>query len=154
MGKLAMQIHDEIAKVADPLLRKSLSCLMDHFHAEWGDRSPLDVFNRLVAKNLGRAGPQKSGHATVREDQITSRKEQWTTARLGALTRGHADPSGVDIACPIVLVEHSGRTIVLNGNHRINRWVRTNDTRVHDVIIHSIPEVLTFVDHNGGAHAV
>ena len=115
---------------------------------------PLDVFNRLVAKNLGHAGVHKIGHANVREEQIVSRREQWTTDRLYELVRGHADPQGVDIACPIILVEHADRTIALDGNHRINRWVRLGDKRVHDVIIHTIPESVGFVGLTPDAYAV
>ena len=75
MGNRVAEIYDALAKVADPLLRESLCCLLAHFHPEWGDRWPLDVLNRLVAKNLGRAGPNKTGHSDLREEQITSRKE-------------------------------------------------------------------------------
>ena len=154
MGSVVASLHDELAKVADPLLRESLCCLLMHFHPEWGDCTPLDVFNRLVAKNLGHAGPRKTGHATVHEEQIATRREQWATDKLGTLARGHSHRGGVEIACPIVLVEHAGRTMVLDGNHRINCWVGSNDTRVHDVIIHTIPESLSFVELAPSAHAV
>ena len=146
MNKRIAALHDALAKVADPILRESLCCLLSHFHPEWGDREPLDVFNRLLAKNLGRAGPQKTGHTDVRAEQIASRREQWTTADLGMLRRGHGDPSGVDVACPIVLAEYEDETRVLDGNHRINRWVNENDSRMHDVIIHTIAKAVGFVD--------
>ena len=152
MGNRVAEIHDALAKVADPLLRESLCCLLSHFHPEWGDRCPLDVFNRLIAKNFERAGPNKTGHANVHEERIASRKEQWTTGNLGKLTRGHRGSGGVDIACPIVLVECGGRTIVLDGNHRINRWVNSNDTRFHDVIIHRISEPVEFVEYTPDMH--
>lgn len=154
MGNRIAEIHSSLAKVTDPLLRESLCCLLTHFHPEWGDRWPFDVLNRLVAKNLGRAGPNKTGHSDLRVEQITSRKEQWTTSNLGKLTRGHTDPRGVDIACPIILAECAGRTIVLDGNHRINRWVDSNDERLHDVIIHRIDEPFGFVEHTPDAHGV
>jgi len=146
MSKRIAELHDALAKVADPILRESLCCLLTHFHPEWGDRIPLDVLNRLLAKNMGRAGPQKTGHADVRPEQIASRREQWSTADLGKLRRGHGDPTGVDVACPIVLVEYAGETRVLDGNHRINRWVNANDTRMHSVIIHTIAETVGFLE--------
>src|ERR1043165_3598650 len=147
MGNRIIEIHDALAKVADPVLRESLRCLLTHFHPQLGDRWPLDVLNRLIAKNMGQAGPNKTGHANVREEQIASRKEQWTTGNLGKLPKGHLDASGVDIACPIILVEYMGRTMVLDGNHRINRWENSNDTRLHDVIIHTISGPFAFVEH-------
>lgn len=146
MNKRIAALHDALAKVADPILRESLCCLLSHFHPEWGDREPLDVFNRLLAKNLGRAGSRKTGHTDVRAEQIASRREQWTTANLSTLRRGHSDPRGVDVACPIVLAEYADETRVLDGNHRINRWVNENDSRMHDVIIHTIAKAVGFVD--------
>jgi len=35
---------------------------------------------------------------------------------------------------------------VLDGNHRINRWVTAGDTRVHDVNIHTTAEVGEFIE--------
>jgi len=52
----------------------------------------------------------------------------------------------VDVACPIVLAEYADETRVLDGNHRINRWVNENDSRMHDVIIHTIAKAVGFVD--------
>jgi hypothetical protein len=34
----------------------------------------------------------------------------------------------------------------LDGNHRINRWVASNDQRQHDVNIHAIGRVGMFVE--------
>jgi hypothetical protein len=146
MSTRAASLHDSLANVADPILRESLCCLLTHFHPKWGDREPLDVLNRLLAKNLGRAGPYKTGHTTARLEQISSRREHWTTADLGRLRRGHSDLGGVDIACPIVLLEYAGETRVLDGNHRINRWVRANDSRTHAVNIHTIAESVDVVN--------
>jgi hypothetical protein len=119
---------------------------MDHFHPEWGDREPMDVFNRLLAKNLKPAGANKTTHANIRVEQISSRRERWSTAQLGMLHRGHSDPTGVDISCPIVLAEYCGEQRVLDGNHRINRWLRARDERLHDVNIHAINGSAQFVD--------
>ena len=152
MGERIATLHAALAKVTDPVLHQSLYCLLDHFHPEWGDREPLDVFNRLLAKNLGPTGAKKTTHTTFRVEQIASRREQWTTAALGALRCGHSDPRGVDIACPIVLAEYEGERRVLDGNHRINRWKITSDARIHDVNIHTVTGVASFVDLPPGAH--
>jgi hypothetical protein len=78
--------------------------------------------------------------------QIQSRNEKWSTTALAALTRGHGDPSGTDFDCPIVLAEAQGLTLVLDGNHRINRWALTNDSREHAVNIHAIRGAIDFVE--------
>lgn len=35
---------------------------------------------------------------------------------------------------------------VLDGNHRINRWVATSDTRTHDVHIHTVVGLVRFIE--------
>ena len=54
------------------------------------------------------------------------------------LPRGHSDVRGVDIPCPIIIAEYEEVQRVLDGNHRINRWVTARDTRDHDVHIHTV----------------
>jgi hypothetical protein len=146
MSERVAELQTALANVADPILRQSLYCLLDHFHPEWGDLKPLDVFNRLLAKNLRPAGASKTMHTDIRIEQISSRREQWTTAALAGLRCGHSDPTGVDIPCPIVLAEYDGEQRVLDGNHRINRWKSTGDKRIHDVNIHTIAGIAGLVD--------
>ena len=144
MRRRAAHCHSLGPKMND-ILDGTLECLTSHLHAKWGDRAPLDVFNRLLAKNIRPTGWTKNTHADLSRDQIASRKEQWTTASLGELTRGHGSPTGVDVACPIILAEHEG-VRVLDGNHRINRWVASADTRRHVVHIHAITGPIRFIE--------
>lgn len=146
MRERRADLQASLANVADPILRQSLFCLLDHLHPQWGDREPIDVFNRLLAKHLGHAGMSKTTHTDFRVEQISSRREQWGTAELGKLRRGHGDHRGIDVACPIVLAEYAGEMRVLDGNHRINRWVRTNDSRLHEVHIHSIGGIAGLIE--------
>ena len=127
------------------ILDHSLECLRGHLHAEWGDRCLLDVFNRLLAKNIRPPGWTKNTHVDLQRQQITSRKEQWATAALGALTRGHNSEAGDDFGCPIILAEYQGMR-VLDGNHRIKRWVASSDIRVHDVQIHTVVGPVRFIE--------
>jgi hypothetical protein len=129
----------------DTVLDISLHCLMQHFHPEWGDRDGLDVFNRLLAKNQKPEGWTSNTHLTFQAHEIDSRREQWTAKKLGELVRGHSDPSGVDIPCPIIISEYAGTRRVLDGNHRINRWVAAGDQRTHEVHIHTVVGALRFV---------
>lgn len=131
---------------SDALFGESLRCLGAHFHPEWGDRNPLDVFNRLLAKNIRPSGWTTNTHLDIQPDQIRSRREQWTTEALGKLVRGHNSAAGQDFSCPIVIAEYAGAQRVLDGNHRINRWVAAGDTRLHDVNIHTISVTGAFIE--------
>ena len=110
------------------LFDESLRCLSAHCHPEWGDRHPFDVFTRLLAKNVRPAGWAPNTHLDIKPDQVSSRREQWTTAALGKLVRGHGSTAGQDFHCPIIIAEYYGVQCVLDGNHRINRWVDARDT--------------------------
>jgi hypothetical protein len=140
--------------INDALLDKSLRCLGAHLHPEWGDRHPLDVFNRLLAKNIRPSIGTRNTHLGSKRDQVSSRREQWTTEDLGKLARGHKSAAGQDFGCPIIIAEYEGVQRVLDGNHRINRWVTAGDTRVHDVNIHTIAGIGEFIElpalTNGG----
>lgn len=131
---------------SDALLEESLQCLRAHLHPEWGDRNPLDVFNRLLAKNIRLSGCTTNTHLDITADQIRSRRERWTTETLGKLVRGHNSTAGQDFGCPIIIAEYGGVQRVLDGNHRINRWVGAGDTRVHDVSIHAVSEAGAFIE--------
>ncbi len=122
----------------DPILGQSLRCLRDHCHPEWGDRSPLDVFNRLLAKHIRPAGWTKNTHLNIRQEQIAARQELWSTEALAKLPRGHASSVGVDVPCPIVIAEYQGVLRLLDGNHRVNRWVEKGVARSHEVNILTI----------------
>ena len=129
----------------DAILDQSLECLSWHFHPEWGDRSWLDVFNRLLAKNIKSAGWTHNTHLDIQRQQITSRREQWTTETLGRLPLGHGFSYGEDFVCPIIIAEYEGQQLLLDGNHRINRWSAANDMRVHDVNIHTVVGTASFI---------
>jgi hypothetical protein len=154
MSERSATLRASLANIADPILRQSLFCLLSHLHPEWGDREPIDVFNRLLAKNLGYGGMGKTTHTDLRVEQISSRSERWSTAKLGLLHRGHGDPTGIDVACPIILAEYAGKMRVLDGNHRINRWVNANDAKLHEVNIHTIEGTAGLIElppHANGA---
>ena len=131
---------------SDALLEESLRCLRAHLRPEWGDRNPLDVFNRLLAKNIRPSGWTTNTHFDITADQIRSRRERWTTETLGKLVRGHNSTDGQDFSCPIIIAEYGGVQRVLDGNHRINRWVGAGDTRVHDVNIHTLSAAGAFIE--------
>lgn len=135
-----MQMSDDV------IFDQSLECLLAHFHPKCGDRNPLDVFNRLLAKNIRPTGWVPNTHLTIQRDQVTSRQEQWSTDALGRLPRGHGSALGEDFGCPIVVAEYEGKQRLLDGNHRINRWIAAGDTQMHDVNIHTIAGTGQFIE--------
>lgn len=130
----------------DQIFDQSLQCLRDHCHHEWGDRYPLDVFNRLLAKNIRPPDWTKNTHLNIQRNQVESRQEQWTTEALAKLPRGHTSSAGVDVDCPIVIAVYEGVQRLLDGNHRINRWVEQGDLRPHEVNIHTIAGAGQFIE--------
>jgi len=138
--------HGARLTVHDPILEQSLWCLRFHCTGRKGDYTLLDVFNRLLAKNIRPSGWTDNTHLNIQPHQVTSRRERWTTASLAELT-GHKFTNGEDFDSPIVVAEYDGVTRLLDGNHRINRWVEAGDMSLHDVNIHRIAGVGQFVEH-------
>ena len=134
----------------DPLLDQTLQCLSWHRHREWGDRVPLDVFTRLLAKNIRAPGWTPNTHLELQPQELTSRREVWTAAQLARLRRGHESKAGDDFNCPIIVAEYQGTQRLLDGNHRNNRWIETGDERTHDVNIHCVTETAAFVELPAG----
>lgn len=130
----------------DVIFDQSLECLWAHCHPEWGDRYPLDVFNRLLAKNIRPSEWTPNTHLNIQRHQVKSRRERWTTDALGKLPRGHGFTQGKDFDCPIVVAEYEGEQRLLDGNHRINRWIAARNTLVHDVNIHAAAGIGQFIE--------
>lgn len=130
----------------DAILDESFTCLKNHQHPEWGDRHPLDVFNRLLAKSIRLSAWTRNTHIDIKRNQVSCRREHWTTEELGKLDRWHTDTAGQDFGCPIIIAEYEGVKRVLDGHHRINRWITDKDTRVHAVNIHTIAGVGGFIE--------
>lgn len=130
----------------DTILDQSLMCLVAHRHPEWGDRVLFDVFNRLLAKNIKPSEWTSNTHLDIHPEQISSRQEQWTTEDLAKLLRGHGSAEGKDFDCPIIVAKYDGKQRLLDGNHRINRWIEVGDTMLHDINIHTIAGIGQFVE--------
>ncbi len=108
----------------------------------------MDVFNRLIAKQVRPAGWTPNTHMNIYPHQVRSRREQWGMDRLGQLRRGHQGVAGpgTRLDGPIVIVEYEGATRLLDGNHRINTWAAMGDAALHAVHIHAIDGTGQFVE--------
>jgi hypothetical protein len=130
----------------DAILNESLTCLRKHFYPKWGDRNLLDVFTRLLAKSIRPSGWTANTHLDLEQHQINSRREHWTTDRLGKLPLGHASSEGEDFDCSIIVAEYEGTVRLLDGNHRVNRWIAAGDTKNHLVNVHTVTGKGQFID--------
>jgi len=130
----------------DAVFQQTLECLRYHCHPKWGDRNAVDVFNRLLAKNIRPVGWTRNTHLDIQQDQIASRQEQWPTSDLARLRRSHDRQSPLSSDAPIVLAEYMGVVHLLDGHNRINRWVSEGDNRTHLVNIHAITGTGRFVE--------
>jgi hypothetical protein len=89
------------------------------------DRDAQAALTRIAIKGLGFT-------FDVTNSQI--RRERWSFEQLKQLKTGHKGRNDCQIE-PLVLVEWDGRTVLIDGNHRLNGWVADSDGRPRDVII-------------------
>lgn len=122
----------------DDVLEQSLQMLRHHYHPEWGDRSLMDVFNRLLSKNIRQPGWKRTDHMDVRIGQIRSFRDQRSTAELTQFPRTHDRDKPIKEDCPIIVVVYAGQDRLLDGTTRINYWVNTGNSDLHDLNVHVI----------------
>jgi len=127
-----------MATTGDEILDQSLNLLRYHYHHEWGDRSPLDVFNRRLAKNIAAPGWKKTDHMDIKPLQIRSHRDKRSTDELSRFHQLHGldDPHRAD--CPIIIAVYEGKARLLDGHTRINYWVKQGNIGDHDVNVHVI----------------
>ena len=133
--------------MSDPIPDETFACLAAHLHPEWGDRTPLDVFNRLLAKNLQPPGLTPCTHLDIRCHQIRSSKVWRTTDELARLAeQGHRGAHGRGASQPVVIALYDNQERLLDGNHRINWWQSLDDHELHEVNLHEVLIAGQFLD--------
>jgi hypothetical protein len=96
------------------------------------DASPNSCLNRLTNERLSRNG------ISLNPETATVREEVWRTEQLLRFDRKHERMHDFEDDRPLVAVEHSGRCILIDGNHRVTRWLASNEAREHRVLIISL----------------
>ena len=124
--------------MADEILEQSLDLLRYHFWPQHGDRSVMDVFNRLLAKNIKAPGWRPSDHTPFTMLQIRSRRERRTTEELAKFPKAHNRDDPINKECPIIVAVLDGVERLLDGHNRINYWQKVGDDGPHDVNVHII----------------
>jgi hypothetical protein len=75
------------------------------------------INERLQAADRFAVGPTSCG----------IREESWPLERLETLDRKHENQKPHSEAGPIIVFEHEGRPILIDGNNRVNFWRATRD---------------------------
>lgn len=94
------------------------------------DPTPNACFNRLVNERL-------TGVPTVQVDERTAaiREEVWPTEQLSMLERKHEKKYEYEDDRPIVVVEYREKKLLIDGNHRVNRWLSKGVDGRHHVLL-------------------
>jgi hypothetical protein len=129
-----------VAPLMHQVLKETLECLRWHFHPEWRDRTPFDVFTRLLAKSLRSSGWTESDHINMLPYRIRSYREIRTTAELAQLERGHTQDTPQYKHGPIIIAVYEGQERLIDGASRINLWVRQQNKDLHVVHVHVIED--------------
>ena len=90
--------------------------------------SPQECLNRLVRERIA------DKKLVVDASTATIRKELWPTADLKRLRRRHDRTNDKDDRRPIVVVEYKGEPLLIDGNHRVNRWLSRSPFPEHEVL--------------------
>jgi hypothetical protein len=88
-----------------------------------------ECLNRLVRERVENKGLR------VDEETATVAHELWSTTRLHELDRKHDRTNKENDRRPIVVVVHGDRKLLIDGNHRVNRWLREATIDDHEVLV-------------------
>jgi len=146
--------YDSALLTGDQILNTSLICLAKyHLIKECGDRTMMDAFNRLLAKNYlmrndGRTREQvRFTHLNIKPDEISSQKTRQTAEWVAGLTSVGSIECQPTTDCPIVLAVYMGQMSLLDGNKRVRWWLNHEDKELHRIHIHTVTAVGEFVEH-------
>jgi hypothetical protein len=94
--------------------------------------SPQECLNRLVRERIS------DKKLIVDETTATIREEIWPTSELKRLKRKHDRMNDKDDRRPIVVVRYNSELLLVDGNHRVNRWLSNSPIPEHDVLLIAI----------------
>jgi hypothetical protein len=90
--------------------------------------SPQECLNRLVRERIS------DKKLVVDASTATIRRDLLSTLELQRLKRKHDRTNDKDDRRPIVVVEYKGEPLLVDGNHRVNRWLSSSRISEHDVL--------------------
>lgn len=125
---------------ADFILDATLMCL-DPYHKKprYGDRNGMDVFCRLLAKNILGIEGLSDLHLMIVPSQIRSERIEYSTSDLlNKFRTAHPRKDPKCTTAPLIVAVYEGRERLLDGNTRLNYWRQRGDNNMHVVHVHRI----------------
>ncbi len=103
-------------------------------------QSTSRCFLQVGGEEYRAVGWTQGDHANIKEGDICTYREQWTTLELSEPRRGHNRTTPSYSGQPIILVFIKGEVIpgLIDGTNRINRWIVEENNDEHDVNIHKV----------------
>lgn len=94
------------------------------------DSSPNACLNRLTNERL-------SSQPVIQLNEKTAvvREEVWLTEHLNTLGRKHERMHELEDDRPIIVVEYQKRKLLIDGNHRVTRWLSEGLREQHRVLL-------------------
>ncbi len=90
--------------------------------------SPQECLNLLVRERIS------DKRLVIDASTATIRRVLLPTLELKRLKRKHDRTNDKDDRRPIVVVEYEGESLLIDGNHRVNRWLSSSPIPEHDVL--------------------
>lgn len=91
--------------------------------------SSQQCLNRLVRERIS------DKNVVVNSQTASIRKEVWPTSELKRLKTKHGRTNDEDDRRPIVVLEYKTELLIIDGNHRVNRWLSDSPIPEHDVLL-------------------
>lgn len=95
--------------------------------------TPAECLSRLTNERL-----PEGIRIEVNPETAEVREEKWSNARLVSLERKHMRSHDFDDDRQIIVFESKGRNILIDGNHRVTRWLAEPPDRDRAVLIISL----------------
>ncbi len=88
-----------------------------------------ECLNRLAKEYFGQS------HVTLSEASALIFNVQWSQDELRSLERHHCRLHDFDDERPLIVVQRGPRTAVIDGNHRVTRWLQRKSSKQYQVLL-------------------
>lgn len=94
-----------------------------------GSETPNECLNRLTNERLNVPRLRLDSKTTVVS------LERWSIERLRSLETKHQTPYDFDDERPIVVIDLGERKLLVDGNHRVARWLMEGESKLYEVLL-------------------
>lgn len=93
------------------------------------DATPNACLNRLTNERPG------VPRMRLNENTAIVRQERWSTEQLRTLDTKHQKVHEFDDDRPIIVVDLDKKRLLVDGNHRVARWVMKGESKLFEVLL-------------------